>query len=79
MNQSNIPSLQETIDQSTLSGSGRGNEKKRLSTSELFEWPGRLALILAVVLSPWFFASVENWAQGLIHTGVDGWHGILVV
>ena len=66
MNQSNIPSLQETIDQSTLSGSGRGNEKKRLSTSELFEWPGRLALILAVVLSPWFFASVENWAQGLI-------------
>lgn len=63
MNQSNIPSLQETIEKAASSGSGFGNDKKRLSTSELFEWPGRLALILAVVLSPWFFASVENWAQ----------------
>ncbi len=63
MNQSNIPSLQETIENATSSGSGFGKGKKRLTTSELFEWPGRLALILAVVLSPWFFASVENWAQ----------------
>ncbi|MDA7924277.1 O-antigen ligase family protein [bacterium] len=66
MNQSNIPSLQETIEKSTSSGSGIVKDKKRLTTSELFEWPGRLALILAVVLSPWFFASVENWAQCLI-------------
>ena len=66
MNQSNIPSLQETIEKSTSAGSGIVKDKKRLTTSELFEWPGRLALILAVVLSPWFFASVENWAQCLI-------------
>ena len=63
MNQSKIPSLQETFEKSTSQGDGSGTNRKRLSTSELFEWPGRLALILAVVLSPWFFASVENWAQ----------------
>ena len=66
MNQSNIPSLQEMVEQSTSSWSRSGKGQQRLSTSELFEWPGRLALILAVVLSPWFFASVENWAQCLI-------------
>lgn len=66
MNHSNIPSLQEMVEQSTSSGSRSGKGQQRLSTSDLFEWPGRLALILAVVLSPWFFASVENWAQCLI-------------
>lgn len=45
-------------------GSGTGSkQKKSVSWSDRFSWPGRIALLIAVVLSPWAFASVQHWAQ----------------
>ena len=45
------------------SGSGSSKTKLKSSISDRFSWPGRIALLLAIVLSPWAFASVESWAQ----------------
>lgn len=39
-------------------------EKKRGSLFlDYMTWPGRLALLIAIVLSPWAFGSVRPWAQ----------------
>lgn len=68
MNQPDNMTLRSTVgnpnpksDSDSDSGSGGG--KKRTSLSDVFSWPGRIALLFALVLSPWAFASVENWAQ----------------
>ncbi len=47
------------------SGAGSGSSKRRTekSMSDRFSWPGRIALLIAIVLSPWVFASVDSWAQ----------------
>lgn len=44
------------------SGSGTTNTKPT-SLSDKFSWPGRIAILIAVLLSPWAFGSVEHWAQ----------------
>lgn len=36
------------------------------SLGDIITWPGRIAILVAVVLSPWFFASVDYWAQSYI-------------
>lgn len=67
MNQPENMTLKATVEHpSSESGFGGVDEKKRSSLSDLFSWPGRIALLMALVLSPWPFASVENWAQSLI-------------
>ena len=59
----NVPenmTLQATIDQ---------GEKKPTSSvvlAEWFSWPGRLAVLLAVLLAPWMFGSYGPWAQRLL-------------
>ena len=55
--------LKATVEK-PATGSGSGSRTKgQHSWSDRFSWPGRIALLLAIVLSPWAFASVEHWAQ----------------
>lgn len=37
--------------------------KTSLSWSDRIAWPGRIALLAAVILSPWAFGAFEYWAQ----------------
>ena len=62
--------LKATVEGPFDDGKGKGNEQKNASLSDRFSWPGRIALLLVVVLSPWAFASVENWAQRWISIGL---------
>ncbi|MEL7498775.1 MAG: O-antigen ligase family protein [Planctomycetota bacterium] len=38
-------------------------EAKPVSWSDRFSWPGRISLLLAILISPWAFGSYEYWAQ----------------
>ena len=42
---------------------GRNGDQESSGLSEYFAWPGRICLLLAVVISPWLFASVNFGAQ----------------
>ena len=42
---------------------GRNGDQESSGLSEYFAWPGRICLLLAVVISPWIFASVNFGAQ----------------
>ena len=53
MNYSENMTLQATIDRPVTKAMEKATLKAR------FEWPGRIALLLAIVLSPWFYGSVE--------------------
>ena len=51
--------------QATLADTVAGNENKNRGSLYLdyLTWPGRIALLLAIVLSPWAFGAVRPWAQ----------------
>ena len=70
MNQPQSMTLQATLE-SPLDGNGDKNSgKNSASLSDRFSWPGRIVLLLIVVLSPWAFASVGHWAQKWIAVGL---------
>ncbi len=52
--------LQATL-ADTVASSAKKNRGSRLLN--YLTWPGRLALLLAIVLSPWAFGAVRPWAQ----------------
>lgn len=59
----NVPenmTLQATIDQSEVKPSAG------VVLAEWFSWPGRVAVLFAVLLAPWMFGSYGPWAQRLI-------------
>ena len=70
MNQPQSMTLKATVDGPLDGGKGGDSEQKNVSLSDMFSWPGRIALLLVVLLSPWAFASVENWAQRWIMIGL---------
>ncbi len=71
MTQPENMTLQAIVEQPRSdSGTGSGGGKKTSSLSDRFSWPGRIALLVAIVLSPWAFASVENWAQAWIEVAL---------
>jgi len=51
--------------QGTLAETVASNQEKNRSSRFLdyLVWPGRFALLLAILLSPWAFGSVRPWAQ----------------
>ena len=51
--------------QATLADTVAGNANKNRGSLYLdyLTWPGRIALLLAIVLSPWAFGAVRPWAQ----------------
>ena len=51
--------------QGTLAETVASNEEKNRGSQflEYLIWPGRIALLLAILLSPWAFGSVRPWAQ----------------
>ena len=53
MNHSENMTLQATIDRPVNKAMEQATLKAR------FEWPGRIALLLAIVISPWFYGGVE--------------------
>ena len=57
-------------------GTGSGDER-RSGLSELLAWPGRICLLLAVVISPWIFGSVnfgpQRWIAILLLVGLGFW------
>ncbi|MEM7454033.1 MAG: O-antigen ligase family protein [Planctomycetota bacterium] len=70
----NLPenmTLQDTL----ANPAARGDSAS--SWSETFAWVGRFTILLAIVLSPWFFGSVKTWSQFLISiatlTGLAFW------
>ena len=42
---------------------GRSGDQESSGLSNYFAWPGRICLLLAVVISPWIFGSVDFWVQ----------------
>jgi len=44
-------------------GSGRNGDSDSSGLAEYLAWPGRTCLLLALVISPWFFGSVNFGAQ----------------
>ena len=59
----NVPenmTLQATIDQSKVKPTAG------VVLAEWFSWPGRVAVLFAVLLAPWMFGSYGPWAQRLI-------------
>lgn len=61
----NVPenmTLQATVDQ----GDKKPISSSAVALAEWFSWPGRAALLIAVLLSPWMFGSYGPWAQRLI-------------
>ena len=62
----NLPdnmTLKATVEKPN-SNSGSGSETvTSTSLSDIFSWPGRIALLVAVVLAPWALGSVDFWAQ----------------
>jgi len=70
MNQPQNMTLKATLERPQEGPSGNDSEPKSVSLSDLFSWPGRIALLIIVVLSPWAFASVEHWAQRWITIGL---------
>ena len=59
----NVPenmTLQATVEQSEAKPAGG------ILLAEWFSWPGRVAVLFAVLLAPWMFGSYGPWAQRLI-------------
>ena len=59
----------EQRDRSRAKSSSSGNHNQDDTTSTLadkFSWPGRIAVLLALLLSPWANASVHHWAHRYI-------------
>jgi Flp pilus assembly protein TadD len=59
----NVPenmTLQATIDQ------GEKKNSPEMMLAEWFSWPGRVALLIAILLAPWMFGSYGPWALRLI-------------
>jgi|GEM_PF-1277799 len=54
--------------QGTLAETVASNEEKNRGSQFLdyLVWPGRIALLLAILLSPWAFGAVRPWAQQCI-------------
>ncbi|MFK7769654.1 MAG: O-antigen ligase family protein [Mariniblastus sp.] len=72
--------LEAIVSKKDESSDGSGGSQKPRETSSIsdrFSWPGRIAILLAIVFSPWVFASVESWAQSwvaiLLLIGVVFW------
>ncbi len=63
MNHPENMTLQATVESGSDSGKTKNQKRAPRSLSDNFSWPGRIAILLAVVLSPWGFASVPYWAQ----------------
>lgn len=65
MNQPENMTLKATVESPNSDSGSDSGDKPRSSTSlsDRFSWPCRIALLTVVVLSPWAFASVQNWAQ----------------
>lgn len=61
MNQSENMTLQATLDKTEAE-----RRRGRQPLSEWFAWPGRVALLAALVLAPWMIASVEPGAQKVL-------------
>ena len=73
--------LQATFgDGSQPTPANRGNQSPKTSTSGLadsFSWPGRICLLLAISLAPWFFGSVhfapQKWIAVLLLAALAFW------
>lgn len=59
MNQPENMTLKGTLDQ-------RSKTKNKVSLSDSISRPGRWIVLLVLILSPWAFGSVYNWAQTLM-------------
>lgn len=81
MNMPDNMTLKAIVEQPQQSDSpgngGKSRSDQSTSWSDFFSWPGRIALLIAVVLSPWAFASVQTWAQQwitiLLLVGLSFW------
>ncbi|MFT7629618.1 MAG: hypothetical protein ACI87E_000618, partial [Mariniblastus sp.] len=69
MNPKDNMTLKATVERLGDMDSGDEDRPTR-SLQEWFAWPGRIALLLAVVFAPWAVGSVENWAQRWIMAGL---------
>ena len=62
---------------SMRSRGGRNDNQESSGLSDYFAWPGRIFLLLAVVISPWIFASVnfgpQRWIAISLLAGLGFW------
>lgn len=58
-------------------GSGRNDDSDGSGLGEYLAWPGRICLLLALVISPWFFGSVDfgpqRWIAISLLAGLGFW------